>query len=276
MAIHQRGTEIVQIKMDEAINNIIVYSFSYLENTFEESKWYWMLRYSLKTLEDVGNTIPVQVYVSKKDVYDKLSEDFKNIQFILFDNEYANLFSQTYRDYGKMQFHKVINVFNCYKNFNPENILYVDVDTIWYQNPKKIFDKYSNTEYVWACPDNVFNLHKLLNLEFAMNDGVFLINPKKCLNLNFDWHLYIKNYIDEKINYLRNKLNDKDFVQACWVTMQYGNYKYFIDHSNGVRYFDELDVIISNKIKDVDKSKVIIHHYLNSEYKEYVPAEYCF
>jgi len=261
--------------MDEATNNIIVYSFSYLENTFEESKWYWMLRYSLKTLQDSGNTIPVQVYVSGFDAYNKLSEDFKDIKFILFNNDYPNIFCEQYKQYGKMQFHKVVSVFNCYKMFDPDNILYVDVDTIWYQNPKIIFDKYSNTSYVWACPDNVFNVHKLYGLEKAMNDGFFLINPKKCLNPKVDWHRYIQGYINTQLDLLSNGvLKDQDFVQACWVTMQYGNYKYFVDHSNGVKYFDELDVIISNKIERVDKSKVVIHHYLNSEYEVYVPSEY--
>lgn len=260
--------------MNGTINkNAVVYSFHFREKTVYDNRCYKQLRYSIDTLRRYNKTIPIYVYVAPINNTVSHLTFGDNVKIINFVNDINEDWYKEWTSLGYAQFlkHRWENAVLTLSKYNLDNILYLDTDTVFYDDVQKLFDKYGDTDSVWAKPDNTEHIMHLLKNYPGMNDGQFILSKKVDSSglLN-----YIKHYVINTLNKTEKTFTKKDHFQLYWIIVQYAVYDYFFKKNNPVRYFDENEVMLHLEPEYKDKTNLILQHYYNSNFEKVVPKEY--
>jgi hypothetical protein len=237
---------------------------------------YKELVYSIKTLRDYNKDIPVKVFVSPKGKVelDSLSIDKTNLEFVEFDNDYGTGWYPSWleKGYAEWLFHRWKNAFNSLEAYGFDNILYLDTDTIFHKDPELLFNKYGNSEYIYAKEDNSSAIMKEINMENGMNDGQFILN-KSALPHKDKFLKFIKSYTNSTLGHYQCILNEQHFHELHWLMVQYAAYNYF--NTLGIlKYFDGAEVMVSNEPEFMNTERLILHHYYTGNIDKFLPSQY--
>ena len=252
------------------MNNAIVYSFHVGLGTVKELLCYKQLRYSIDTLRKFNKHIPVHVYISPSSIDTSDLNLGPNVNIVKFDIQYDEGWPE---DWLWMEFlkHRWENAIKAVQHHRLDNVLYLDTDTIFYNDPEILFDKYGSTNHMWAKPDNSDDLMKKVEVWPGMNDGQFIMS-KEITSTDILSHM--KFYVNHILSKHKETLTDVEFNDLSWVCTQYAVWDYFEHQKNPVRNFDELEVMVSNEPEFKDTSKLILHHYYSGNTRKFVPEEY--
>lgn len=261
------------------MTNVIVYAmYSDREDIDNLMQWREFL-YSIKTLREYNKDIDVKVYISPSDRVNNISRlpDMHNIEIIGVDNPVTHSIpNEQVAKWLDMKYNAAFDTFESYKY---DRILMIDSDTIYQDDPEKIFNKY-NKDIFYACPDGFDELFSAMKTsDKFMNDGVVIL-PRWSLEIK-DKLLESRNgYVEELINKLDgsiDKNSDLWIYGVLWASFQYGIYEYLKSKNNQVQYFDNKDVGTLmdwlNMHYDENYRPAIIH-YWSGGYKTFLPPEY--
>jgi len=254
------------------LNNAIVYSFHIREKTILENRCYKQLLYSIKTLRQFNKDIKVYVYVAPFGMIDNIYID-DNVEFIEFDNTDQDGWPEAWTTIGYQEFlrHRWENALRTISDKKLDNILYLDTDTIFFNNVNILFEKYGNSEYVWAKPDNSEHIMKQIGIWPGMNDGQFILSNKvDTTTLLYHINIYISNLLKNN----KSTMGKQDYLDLCWISVQYAVFDYFLKEQKPVKYFDEFDVMLHLEPEYKDTSNLILQHYYNGNFTKVVPKEY--
>ena len=256
------------------MNNGIVYSFHIREQDQKRNGCYRQLCYSLETLREYNKDIPVKVFISSNDKITLKSFD-KNTQFINFKNSYPQHFPKKWIETGHAEwlYHRWVNAFRSFKLFNFDNILYLDTDTVFYNNPDKLFNLYGNTELLWAMPDTEKDLMGKIGIGSGMNDGQVLVSSK-IYKHNKEIIKYMEQYVCDIIENTKSFLTKEENFHLYWLCTQYAVASYFQNIKNPVQYFDNRFVIIGDMDPSADKTDLILHHYFSGNTDKCLPERF--
>jgi hypothetical protein len=252
------------------MNNAIVYSFHVRSGTVKELLCYKQLKYSIDTLRRFNNNIPVYIYISPSNINTKNLQLGENITIVKFDVRDDDGWPKGW-EWKEFLQHRWENAIKAVLHNKLDNALYLDTDTVFSNNPQTLFDKYGSTEYMWAKPDNSYDLMKKVDVWPGMNDGQFIIS-KEVANVNILKHM--KFYVNHILSKHKENLTKKEFNDLSWVCTQYAVWDYFEHQKNSVRYFDEFEVMIGNETEFKDISNLVLHHYYSGNTTKFVPQEY--
>jgi hypothetical protein len=254
------------------MGNAVVYSFHVRESSLLQNNSYKQLLYSLHTLRKFNTEMQVYVYVSPpaSTVGVELGP---NVTLLPFNNPDEDGWPETWTGRGYQQFlrHRWENAIRCIADNNLNNILYLDTDTIFYDNVDKLFDKYGNTNYLWAKPDNTENLMSKIEVWPGMNDGQFLLSSKIA---SPEILKHIKFYVNHTLSYNKERLSEEEHNLLHWLSVQYAVFDYFKNTNNPVVHFDENEVMLHIEPTYKDTSRLILQHYYSGNFKKFVPEEF--
>lgn len=83
----------------------------------------------------------------------------------------------------------------------------------------------------------------------------------------------MKNYIGTKLLEIKDTVSQEVYSQTLWVIDQYALYEYYKSINVDINRYDIKHVMLHLEPWINDKSELILHHYLNSNYKIALPAE---
>lgn len=252
------------------MKNAIVYSFHLRSGDIKDLLCYKQLRYSIYTLRQFNKNIPVYVYISPSSIDTSNLSLGENINIVKFDVEDDGGWP---KDWLWLDFlkHRWENAIKSIEHHGLDNILYLDTDTVFYNNPELLFSKYGSTEHMWAKPDNSDDLMAKVDVWPGMNDGQFIMS-KEISNNNILDHM--KTYVNFILSNNKEKLTNQEFNDLSWVCTQYAVWDYFKNNKNPVKHFDEDEVMIATEPEFKDTSNLILHHYYSSNTSKFVPEEY--
>lgn len=256
----------------------IVYSFyrrphQSLNNSFH----YDEMRYSLDTLRQHNQDMPVFVYMSPEGALDNLTHDIRNkhnVNIRYFDNTLTNphLWREDFisEGYWELLFHRWNNAINCVLENDLDCVLFLDGDTIFHKDVNILFDTYNDRNIVWAKPDNSGKLLELFNLGGAMNDGQFLLSKSVAKQLVENFEIEQSKIVDYLLNY-----EDKDNLpNKLWTSIQFASYILCKNKGIPVNYFVKDQVMLSTEPDHHNTEKLILHHYFAGSRTKYVPEDY--
>jgi hypothetical protein len=241
-----------------------------------QTRVFKQLKYSIDTLRKYNEDILVKVFVSPPQtaILQDISFNTKNLEFVPFNNLYGNDWPKKWLDdgYAEFLFHRWKNAFESIEKFDFDNILYLDTDTIFYNNPNLLFEKYGNQDIVYGREDNSNHIMDQINMVNGLNDGQFILN-KSLVHHKNEFLSFMNSYINNMLEKYKNILNEKDFHDLHWIIVQYSAYEYF-SKINKIKYFSNTDVMLSTEPDFLDISNLILHHYYSGNTDRYVPSEY--
>lgn len=254
------------------MKNAIVYSFYVREEKIINNMAYKELLYSLKTLRSYNKDIDVYVYVSPVNIINQITYFDESTHFIGFNNNLDNDWNDKWLKEGFAEFlwHRWLNAYNAIVDFKLENILYLDADTIFYKDPQILFNKYSNSSYIYAKPDNSYEIISQIGIQNPINDGQVLINKNL---INLELFEYMKKYINDNLKLYKNILNVKDFNLIHWLIVQYAVSQYY-NEKNIIRFFDEKEVMLHIEVEYKDTTNLILQHYFSGNRHKFLPSNY--
>lgn len=254
------------------MKNAIVYSFHVRGNSVSENMCYKQMVYSIHTLRKYNKNIPVYVYISPKGKANEINLG-DNVYINQFDNFNEEGWPEQWTKLGYQEFlrHRWENAIKTIHNYNLDNILYLDTDTIFYDDVDKLFNKYGNTKHLWAKPDNSTDLMNKVEVWPGMNDGQFLLNKDIA---NFDILDHIKFYVNHTISFNKNRLSEEEHLNLYWVSVQYAVFDYFANKNNHVKHFDESEVMLHLEPTYKNTESLILQHYYNGNFTKCVPKEF--
>lgn len=261
------------------MKNAIVYSINTVDEKFEDSIRFRQLLYSVSRLRKFNQDIDIYAYVSDKNFVDTAKKYKKlNIMFKHFETPKYNILNVDYNNSKNAEklWHRWTNTFKTFKILEYKNILYVDTDTIFYSDPEKLFEIYGNSESVYTKEDNCYEIMKNLGVENnGLNAGQILFNDSILFSEEkmFD---FMNNYIDLKLNKAKIKMSKDMYEQTIWVIDQYALYEYYKFLGIPVKIYDKKHVMIHLEPWINERSELILHHYLNSNYSVAVPFEFMY
>ena len=135
------------------MKNVIIYS---LHSNFPkiDTLLQWReMRYSIDRLREFNKDIPIKIYMSPVGIVESATMplDLHNAEIIQFNaTAYDGLADQ---NLARFVSHKWNSTFHALETYGYDNALYIDGDTIWYDDPAKLFDKYGNTDYIYTKRD---------------------------------------------------------------------------------------------------------------------------
>jgi hypothetical protein len=252
------------------MKNAIVYSFHVRESSILDNRCYKQLRYSIDTLRKYNKSIPVYVYIAPTEYKIDLGD---NVNIVIFDNEDEDGWPDEWTKLGFQQFlrHRWKNAIKAIHDYDLNNILYLDTDTVFYDDVDKLFNKYGNTNNIWAKPDNSFDLMNKIYCSPGMNDGQFIMSKHVAKQEILD---HMKFYVAHTLKVNRPILNDNEYRDLCWVSTQYAVFDYFKDKENPVMHFDDNEVMLHLEPTYRDTSNLILQHYYSGNFQNVVPEEY--
>jgi hypothetical protein len=252
--------------------NAVIYSFHVREQNLYENKSYKQLKYSLHTLRKFNESIQAYVYISPKSHADGVDLG-KNVTVVPFDNFDEDGWPASWTDLGYQQFlrHRWENAIGCMEDNLLDNALYLDTDTIFYDDVNRLFDKYGNTRSLWAKPDNSENIMSKVEVWPGMNDGQFLMS-----NQVSDSQIlkHIKFYVNHTLEHNKNKLSKEEHFSLHWLAVQYAVFDYFKNINNPVLHFDESEVMLHIEPTYKDTSSLVLQHYYSGNFEKFVPKEF--
>lgn len=255
----------------------IVYSFHIRHpGTLLSNICYQQLRYSLATLRKYNKSIPVKVFISPEDE-SHLGTDlrlFENVEVIKTENIYPKTFDDMWIKQGHAEwlYHRWQNAFRAIEDYNFDKILYLDTDTVFYQDIEKLFDLYDEG-MIWAREDNSLHIMDVIKLEKAMNDGQFILD-KSALNYKKDFNAYTEKYINQTLEFCKGKFDENQMSsQVRWVMIQYAAFSFFKHINKPVKYFDPKYVALHQESDPITQD-LILRHYYTGNTSRYLPEEY--
>lgn len=254
------------------MNNAIVYSFHVRELSILENRCYKQLKYSINTLRRFNKNIKVYVYISPLSASDNIHLG-ENVIIVPFENIDEPGWPDTWTNLGYQQFlkHRWQNAIESITKYNLDNVLYLDTDTIFYDDVNKLFNKYGNTDSLWAKPDNSDELMSKVEVWPGINDGQFMLSSKVATKKILD---HIKFYVNHTLNYNKFRLTEEEHLALHWVAVQYAVFDYFQNINNPVKHFDNSEVMLHLEPEYKDTSKLILQHYYNGNFEKVVPEEF--
>lgn len=254
------------------MKNAIVYSFHVREKNISQNRSYKQLRYSLHTLRKFNENIQVYVYVSPETLSSNIDLG-KNVAVVPFNNSDEPGWPESWTSLGYQEFlrHRWENAIGSIKSYGLDNILYLDTDTVFYDNVDKLFAKYGNTDHLWAKPDNSENIMSKVEVWPGMNDGQFLLSSKVA---NPEILKHIKFYVNHTLNYNKDRLSKEEHRNLHWLAVQYAVFDYFKNINNPVMHFDENEVMLHLEPTYNDSSRLILQHYYSGNFEKVVPEEF--
>lgn len=254
------------------MNNALVYSFHVREDSILKNRCYRQLLYSIHTLRKFNKNIPVYIYIAPLGISKNLNFD-NNTKVIEFENTDEPGWPDSWTKLGYQQFlkHRWQNAIRTINDNNIDNILYLDTDTIFYDNVDRLFEKYGNTNYLWAKPDNTDDLMKKIEVYPGMNDGQFLLNKNIASFKILD---HIKFYVNHTLSFNKDRLSNDEHLSLHWLAVQYAVFDYFANNNNNVKYFDEQEVMLHLEPTYKDTSRLVLQHYYNGNFEKCVPEDF--
>lgn len=254
----------------------IVYSIHSEDKNINDLLQWREFLYSINTLRKFNKDVPVKLYVSPPDrVWDisRFPDTMENLTIIPVSNPVSNnVLGDEVAKRLDMKFHAA---FDALENSDYDRVLMIDPDTIYFDNPDLIFNKYT-ADYMYATTDyspDFFNLIKTNKL--YMNDGIVIV-PRWTLNMKDELLSARDKWVVDKAEELKDILTDEDHIwrnSLGWSASQYGIYDFLQETSKPVMYFDPRDVANLSDWEMGCKSPVLLH-YWHIGYHEHLPAEY--
>jgi hypothetical protein len=255
------------------MKNAIVYSFHVRERHVRQNICYKQIRYSIDTLRKFNKDIPVYVYISPSNINTEDLDFDKNVSVIKFDSIDDGGWPKDWVDEGYLEFlkHRWENAIKAVIDKELDNILYLDTDTVFHNDPEILFNRYGSTNHVWAKPDNSDDLMSKVEVWPGMNDGQFILS-KDVASLEILKHM--KFYVNHILSRHKDSLTMQEYRNLCWVSTQYSVWDYFQNNNNPVKYFDDNEVMLHIEPQHKDTTNLILHHYYSGNTKKFVPQEY--
>lgn len=263
---------------DYFMNNAIVYSL-HISDDIQYNLNIRQFQYSIDTLLKYNNSIPIKVYLSP---YTLINSNYvlpkhSNIEYIYFNADADSRLDD--KVLATWTSHKWQVSFHALKNFNLDNVLYLDMDTYFQNDPKYLFDLYGNTEYIYSKITNFGKEYiDLFKIKSGMNDGTNLIS-KKILK-------HADNIVEERIKYvhkfqeeLKSMSNIKDFEKKMswiqWVACQFGVSEYMKSIDKEIKTFEINDVALISETNLLNNPEnICIIHYFNYNTPHILPKQY--
>jgi hypothetical protein len=214
----------------------------------------------------------VYVYISPTLASENI--DFgKNVVVVPFQNIDEEGWPEDWTKLGYQQFlkHRWENAIYSVENYNLDNVLYLDTDTVFYDDVNKLFNKYGNTDHLWAKPDNSDDLMNKVEVWPGINDGQFLLSKNIAKRQILE---HIKFYVNHTLSYNKDRLTKEDHLALHWVSVQYAVFDYFKNTKNPVKHFDSSEVMLHLEPNYNDRSNLILQHYYNGNFEKVVPEEF--
>lgn len=264
------------------MNNVIVYS---LHSNFPkiDTLLQWReMRYSIDRLREFNKDIPVKIYMSPIGVTESATMplDLHNAEVIEFNaTAYDGLADQ---NLARFVSHKWNSTFDALERYGYDNALYVDGDTIWYDDPQKLFDKYGDTEYIYTKRDKFDRFVDFMKdngdiFSEPMNDGVNLVSKHVLKHKD-----YILNERFKRVHQWQEKYKDLKDEEITVHGIQWTSYQYAISEAMNdigmpVKFFDSSDVLVASEMdtfEGISESGATIFHYLNHNAYLFIPFWY--
>lgn len=257
------------------MSRAILYSFYAPENP-AFSPTFVMLKNSLETLRKHNQEIPVLVYLSPTEYKNYFTHELAeyNVQTVIHEEVSDPRLDTMFTRLG----HKWPNIFNGLKQY--KEILYVDCDTMFFDDPKFLFDKYTDPTKVYTRGTYLGgDFLKFFQIEdLVMNDGQSLIRDN-FLKFEDEFINRQKDYVLEKIDYL-NTLElheDEKAVIRDWINWsgtQYG-ISLLLHEMNAFAEFDIHDVALFPDLVSLeDMYDLVFLHYFNYNINHVLPQKY--
>lgn len=255
------------------MKNAIVYSFYVREKEVVHNICYKQVKYSIDTLRKFNKEIPIYIHISPSSINTENLGFDKNVHIIKFDSVDNEGWPKDWIENGYFEFlkHRWENAINSVLNYNLDNVLYLDTDTIFHKDPALLFNKYGSTGSIWAKPDNSNDLMAKVEVWPGMNDGQFIISKSLATKEILD---HMKFYVNHILSKHKESLTEKEYRDLSWVSTQYSVWDYFQNNKNPIKYFDENEVMLHIEPENKDTSNLILHHYYSGNTKRFVPQKY--
>lgn len=263
------------------MNNAIVYSIHAGEGTLNKNYSFEQLKVSVNSIREFNQDIDIIVYFSPitSVCTDMIPLMQKGVEFIPFTAKADPRID--HKLYALWTSHKWENSFKALRDFELDNVLYVDTDTVFQRDPNILFKKYGNSKSIFGKPDVSDKYTKLFNAKKGgMNDGQYLLSKhvlkyeKDLLKARIDYVLHLQEIFKD------HEDEDLRINGVQWVSCQYGISEYLYHVGNPLRFFDEKDVYIVHRIEEfrqlprkIIKNFVLIH-YLNYNTYLFAPKAY--
>jgi hypothetical protein len=255
------------------MKNAIVYSFHVRELDINDNLCYKQVKYSIDTLRKYNINILVYLHISPSKLNTNNLIFDNNTKLIKFDINDDGNWPKDWVDLGYLEFlkHRWEKAINSITEYNLDNILYLDTDTVFHKDPDLLFKKYGSTKNMWAKPDSSYDLMSKVEVWPGMNDGQFILSKdlatKEILS-------HMKFYVNHILSKHKQKLTYDEYRNLCWVSTQYAVWDYFQNNNNPVRYFDENEVMLHVEPQTKNTDNLILHHYYSSNTNKFVPKEF--
>jgi hypothetical protein len=255
------------------MKNAIVYAFNVRELDIKHNQCYKQLKYSIDTARKFNKDIPIYVYVSPSTIEVSNNIFDNNTHIIKFDVEDDGGWLQEWVDLGFLEFlkHRWEKAIESIHLYGLDSVLYLDTDTVFHGDPNILFNKYNSSNYLWAKPDNSYDLMAKVQVWPGMNDGQFILSKELASK---DIMTHMKSYVNHILSKNKRNLTEEEYRNLCWVSTQYAVWDYFQSKNNPVKHFDEEDVMVSTEPEFKDTSKLILHHYFSGNTIKFLPKEY--
>ena len=255
------------------MKNAIVYSFHVRTGGVKQLPCYKQLRYSIDTLRKFNKDIPVYVYISPSNIGTSDLGFDDNVHIVNFDVIDDGGWPEDWVNFGYLEFlkHRWENAIGSIHDYDLDNVLYLDTDTVFHGDPEVLFEKHGSTEYMWAKPDNSDSLMAKVEVWPGMNDGQFILSKQLA---NKDMLVHMKFYVNHILSKHKEKLTKQEYADLSWVSTQYAIWDYFQNHNNPVKHFDEYEVMVSTEPEVKNTENLILHHYYTGNTNKFLPEEY--
>ena len=260
------------------MNNAIVYSFHFESQDPNSSPSGGQLCYSIHTLRQHNKEIPVKVFISPPDAYSKLGRGLEDVEVIEFDASTETLLEDIAM--ATRRKHRWPNAYLVLKTDKYDNVLYVDPDTVWQDDPQKIFTKYGNNDVVCSKEESWEEFTDFLKLNTPpMNEGVMMI-PRSALNYKDQLLAGVESTMLKWQEELRPTLESNRhlwYAGVQWAACQYALSEFLFSIKKAFINFEDKDVVMIQKYRHMsneEKEAVIVLHYLSQNYAEFVPSEF--
>lgn len=255
------------------MKNAVAYSFHVREDSIENSRCYKQMRYSIDTLRKFNKDIPVYIYISPVTCNTSKLKFDKNVKIVKFDCIDDGGWPEDWVDLGYLEFlkHRWENAIKTVQLNNLDNVLYLDTDTVFHADPEILFKKYGSTDKVWAKPDNSNDLMEKVEVWPGMNDGQFILSNKVA---SLDILTHMKFYVNHILSRHKEKLEEQEYRDLCWVSTQYSVWDYFQNQNNPVAYFHDDEVMLHTEPEYKNTDRLVLHHYYSGNTMRFLPEEY--
>jgi hypothetical protein len=260
------------------MKNAIVYSL-HIDGSIYGNINILQFKYSVDTIINLNSTIPIKVYLSPSSLKDSdyPLPQYNNIEYLYFDAEPdVRLDNKTLSTWT---IHKWMVSFEALKNFNLDNVLYVDMDTIFKKDPEYLFEVYGNTEYIYSKITKFGKEYvDLFGITDGMNDGTNLVSKqilKHSDKILEERIMYVHRFQEELKSKPKNLDFDKKMSWIQWSACQFGVSEYMKNIGLPIKEFKLNDVALISELHLLDNAEDIgVLHYFNYNTAEMLPKKY--